>query len=179
MSYTFGSYEIQPFKIQEAKIAEYYKKYLHISFLNDGVVQTYPACSTDIEKSTNYFKDCLGITDLNDAIGMDVWCICSFSEIIGVVSVDNNKFFSLQGKFFPQQYNDDINKIIEETGNDFIKKLAPEDAFICALLTRIRDNDKNPQANDVKRFLEMHHLNKHLQSELKINDTTNKTIMKI
>jgi hypothetical protein len=63
-------------------------------------------------------KDFLEVENLIEAVDKKVLLIANNSDIFALLNLENNNFFSIKAKFFPENYKRELEEIINEPGNE-------------------------------------------------------------
>jgi hypothetical protein len=103
------SYNVSELYIADIRKESYYEKnFLSIS-LSDGTFhQGYPICNTQGGYKTQFqhLCDVFQLTKLSQFINRKCIAMQSQNDILFLFNPSNQKFFSIQAKFFPQNYSD-------------------------------------------------------------------------
>lgn len=141
---------------------------LKISVFNQG----YPACRTTggYEQQIAYLKEVFAVENEQELIGKQFVAICSNCDVFCLYNPENNQFFSLQAKFFPEKYAEALEEIKREHNIEFFDKL---DDFNKLMLGIVKaQKDQNAEVLIFSQLMDKHNLKAKLED--KLVPTTNK-----
>lgn len=162
-------------KIKNVSVEEYGSiKYLNIELQYDnGCVQGYPACKLNsLEEGIQYFNERFDVNKLEDAIGKRIWAIGGFASIFALINQENYKIFSLNAQFFPEQYDESVNKLKSQEEFKYLDGLNKHDTLLIATIAHM--NPKSELSEDMKKVMNSYLLNKVLNEQLEEKATKHK-----
>lgn len=128
--------------------------------------QGYPSCITNggYEEQLSYLKEVFEVNNEQDLIGKKFIAICSSSDIFCLYNPDNNQFFSLQAKFFPEKYAQALEEIKKEHNIEFFDKLDDFNKLMTGVVKA--QKDKNADMLIFSQLMDKHNLKVKLEDKL-------------
>jgi hypothetical protein len=159
-------YNISEVDIIDVKQEEYGRmNFLSITFTNSIFHQGYPVCNTKNGYAEQFQHLCetFEITKTSQLIKKKCIAMHSNSDTFFLFNPDNNQFFSLQAKFFPEEYKD-----VVQNYSEIDSKILSLDSFDALLLAALKiQKTQDPIKEYLEKILETKKLNLQLQHELK------------
>lgn len=161
----YKNYEVREGHIESVSKNEDYNCLIinmKISVFNQG----YPACRTPggYEEQLNYLKDVFEVENEQDLIGKKFVAICNSCDVFCLYNPENNQFFSLQAKFFPEKYAEALEQITKEHNIEFFDKL---DNFNKLMLGVVKaQKDQNADILIFSQLMDKHNLKAKLEDKL-------------
>lgn len=139
------SYEIEEVELKDVCVAKYGQlEYLQIRVSFSCYSQNYPACKiNDLSAGIDSFKNCFNVNELEQINGKKCLAILSQSDVFALVNPINNKLFSLQAQYFPEQYRENINEFKSQKGNEFLHRLSDQEALLVGFMNSISPKNEN------------------------------------
>lgn len=111
--------------------------------------QGYPACRTKggYQEQVDYLKEVFDVTNIEDLMNKNFLILSAPCDVFCLFNPENNKFFSLPAKFFPENYTDALKEIKDTLGYETSDKL---DDFNLLMIGVIKSQKK--QTEMIKHF---------------------------
>lgn len=168
MSYTINkNYQVEEGEIISVEKAEGYNC-LMLTMKISGGHQGFPACRTPggYEEQIAYLKEVFEVSDERDLIGKKLIAVCSFCDVFCIYNPENNQFYSLQAKFFPEKYAESLKQVKEEENIEIYNQL---DDFNTLMIGVVKAQKNKNAIKILENFLDKQQLRIKLEDKLPVS----------
>lgn len=105
---------------------------LKVSYYN----QNYPPCRTTggYEQQLQYLKEVFEVQNEQDLIGKECVVLNSHCDMFCIFNPENNRFFSLHAKFFPEKYEEALKQVKTKQDNEVLEQLDDFNALMMGVV---------------------------------------------
>lgn len=174
------NYEIEEVELKDICVEKFANaEYLQIRLWFDSCSQGYPACKiNDLSAGIDSLKDCFGVSSIEEINGKKCLAILSRNDVFALVNPVNNKLFSLQAQFFPEQYRENINEFKSQKGNEFLHRLSDQEALLVGFMNDIKPKNEK-LAQHVQKIVNSYSMAGILEEDLPLKSENSKRKNKI
>lgn len=128
--------------------------------------QGYPPCKTlgGYDQQLNYLKEVFEVDNEKDLVGKKFVAICSPCDVFCLYNPENNQFFSLQAKFFPEKYAEALEEIKQQHNIEFFDKLEDFNKLMTGVVKA--QKDQNADILIFSQLMDKHNLKVKLEDKL-------------
>ena len=166
-------YKVDGATIKSLSFESYGASYLALELQHDSnTMQSYPAISLkDIEDTRQEIYNFLDVKSFDEAKDKKVYVINNFSHIFALYNENNNNFFCLQAKYFPEAYSESLKAILKKEPHLSVAHLNPSEALLYTFLysLAVQDNISSKLHKIASSFILYQKLDQEIENKNEIN----------